>query len=35
MYAQCGLIHYQNPRMVVGCIAEWEGRVLCRRAIEP
>ena len=33
---QCGLIHYQNPRMVVGCIAEWEGRILlCRRAIEP
>ena len=34
--AQCGTIHYQNPRMVIGCIAEWEGRVLlCRRAIEP
>jgi ADP-ribose pyrophosphatase YjhB (NUDIX family) len=33
---QCGTIHYQNPKMVVGCIAEWEGRVLlCRRAIEP
>lgn len=32
----CGTIHYQNPKMVVGCIAEWEGRILlCRRAIEP
>ena len=32
----CKAIHYQNPRMVVGCIAEWEDRVLlCRRAIEP
>ena len=33
---RCGTIHYQNPKMVVGCIAEWEGKVLlCRRAIEP
>lgn len=32
----CGTIHYQNPKMVIGCIAEWEGRILlCRRAIEP
>ncbi len=32
----CGTIHYQNPRMVVGCIVEWEDRILlCRRAIEP
>jgi ADP-ribose pyrophosphatase YjhB (NUDIX family) len=32
----CHTIHYQNPRMVVGCIAEWEDRILlCRRAIEP
>ena len=32
----CGAIHYQNPKMVVGCIPEWEDRVLlCRRAIEP
>jgi ADP-ribose/FAD diphosphatase len=32
----CGVIHYQNPRMVVGCIVEHDGRVLmCRRAIEP
>ena len=33
---QCGLIHYQNPKLVVGCIPEWSGRILlCRRAIEP
>ena len=32
----CGEIHYQNPKIVVGCLPEWEGRVLlCRRAIEP
>lgn len=32
----CGAVHYQNPRVVVGCIPEHEGRVLlCRRAIEP
>jgi ADP-ribose pyrophosphatase YjhB (NUDIX family) len=32
----CAAIHYQNPRIVAGCIAEWEGRILlCRRAIEP
>jgi ADP-ribose pyrophosphatase YjhB (NUDIX family) len=32
----CHTIHYQNPRMVVGCIPEWENRILlCRRAIEP
>ena len=32
----CGTIHYQNPKVVVGCLPEWEGRVLlCKRAIEP
>lgn len=32
----CGHIHYENPRLIVGCIASWEERVLlCRRAIEP
>jgi ADP-ribose pyrophosphatase YjhB (NUDIX family) len=32
----CNTIHYQNPRLVVGCIAEWEDRILlCRRGIEP
>jgi ADP-ribose pyrophosphatase YjhB (NUDIX family) len=33
---RCGTIHYQNPRLVVGCVPEWHGRVLlCRRAINP
>ena len=32
----CGTIHYQNPKIVVGCVPEHEGRILiCRRAIEP
>jgi len=32
----CGEIHYQNPKLVVGCVPEWDGRLLlCRRAIEP
>jgi ADP-ribose pyrophosphatase YjhB (NUDIX family) len=32
----CGEIHYQNPKVVVGAIPEWEDRILlCRRAIEP
>ena len=32
----CNAIHYQNPKIVAGCIPEWQGRVLlCRRAIEP
>jgi ADP-ribose pyrophosphatase YjhB (NUDIX family) len=34
--ANCGAIHYQNPKTVVGCLPEWEDRVLlCKRAIEP
>lgn len=32
----CGSIHYSNPKLVVGCIPEWEDKILlCRRAIEP
>lgn len=32
----CGVIHYQNPRMVIGSIPVWQDKVLlCRRAIEP
>jgi ADP-ribose pyrophosphatase YjhB (NUDIX family) len=32
----CGTIHYQNPRLVVGCVPEHRGSILlCRRAIEP
>jgi ADP-ribose pyrophosphatase YjhB (NUDIX family) len=34
--SSCATIHYQNPKMVVGCIPEWEDKVLlCKRAIEP
>lgn len=33
---ECGHIQYENPRLIVGCIAEWAGKILlCRRAIEP
>lgn len=32
----CEAIHYQNPKIVVGCIAEWNNQILlCRRGIEP
>ena len=32
----CGMIHYQNPKLVVGCIPVWKTRVLlCQRAIKP
>ncbi|MEZ5543396.1 MAG: NUDIX hydrolase [Pseudomonadota bacterium] len=32
----CNIIHYQNPKIVAGCLPEWNGRLLlCRRAIEP
>jgi ADP-ribose pyrophosphatase YjhB (NUDIX family) len=32
----CGYIHYDNPKNVVGCLLEWQGKVLlCKRAIEP
>ena len=33
---RCGTIHYENPKLVIGCVAHWQGRILlCRRAIEP
>lgn len=33
---QCGFVHYDNPKMVVGTIPVFEGKILlCRRAIEP
>ena len=33
---ECGEIHYQNPKLVLGTIPEYEGKLLlCRRAIEP
>jgi len=32
----CGVIHYENPKIVVGCVPEREGKILlCKRAIEP
>lgn len=32
----CDTIHYQNPKIVVGCIPQWKGQILlCKRAIEP
>lgn len=32
----CGTIHYQNPRIIAGCLPVFEDKVLlCRRAIEP
>jgi ADP-ribose pyrophosphatase YjhB (NUDIX family) len=32
----CGQVHYQNPKIVTGCVPTWEDSVLlCRRAIEP
>ncbi|AHL74533.1 ADP-ribose pyrophosphatase [Stutzerimonas stutzeri] len=34
--AACDTVHYQNPRIVAGCLPVWGERVLlCRRAIEP
>ncbi len=33
---KCGFIHYENPKMVVGCIPVWQDEILLvRRAIEP
>jgi len=32
----CGTVHYENPRIVAGCVPEYQGQILlCRRAIEP
>lgn len=32
----CGEIHYQNPKLIIGAIPEWQDKILlCRRAIEP
>ena len=34
--ASCQEVHYQNPRVITGCIAHWQRKILlCRRAIEP
>ena len=32
----CHTVYYVNPKMVLGCIPEWENQLLlCRRAIDP
>jgi ADP-ribose pyrophosphatase YjhB (NUDIX family) len=32
----CQIVHYHNPKMVVGCIPEYGDKILlCRRSIEP
>ncbi len=32
----CGYIEYSNPKVVVGALCVWEGKILlCKRAIEP
>ncbi|OAD19231.1 MutT/nudix family protein [Candidatus Thiomargarita nelsonii] len=32
----CHTIHYQNPKVVTGCLPVWEDKILlCKRAIEP
>ena len=32
----CEMIHYQNPKVVTGCLPVWEDKILlCKRAIEP
>jgi ADP-ribose pyrophosphatase YjhB (NUDIX family) len=30
------MVHYKNPLLVLGCVPEWENKILlCKRAIEP
>jgi len=32
----CERIHYENPRIIAGCLGEFENKILlCKRAIEP
>lgn len=32
----CGTVHYENPKIVTGCLPVWQDSVLlCKRAIEP
>lgn len=34
--SSCDTVHYQNPKIVAGCIPDWDGSVLmCRRSIAP
>lgn len=33
---RCDVVHYENPKIVTGCLPVWEDRVLlCKRSIEP
>ena len=33
---ECKTVHYENPRLIVGCVPVWENSVLlCKRATEP
>lgn len=33
---RCAIVHYENPRMIVGCLPVWDEKVLlCKRANEP
>lgn len=32
----CGFVNYENPKIVVGAVCQWGGKILlCRRAINP
>ncbi len=32
----CGVVHYRNPKVIVGCVPQWGDQILmCRRNIEP
>lgn len=32
----CGMIHYENPKIIVACLPIWDNKImLCRRGIEP
>ena len=34
--ADCGWVHYENPKIVVGAVVTYEDKfLLCRRAINP
>lgn len=36
MCEHCTTVHYQNPRVVTGCLVTWQDQVLlCKRAIAP
>lgn len=33
---ECRVIHYQNPKLIVGCLPIWKDKILlCKRSIEP